>query len=480
MLRLRIAALDARAPNLALDATAPNGNAGRVRADQALDAADTVAPNPALDATQSDTVRPNAFDATLASSAPGPHGARPDYTALVAVNPDHYAIDKESARGGMGRISPRAIAASAAPVAVKELLGERATLRARFEREARITARLQHPAIVPIHEAGRWPRGEPFYAMKLVAGPLARRGDRATRRRSRSGSRSCRTSSRSPRRSPTRTASASSTAISSRQNVLVGAFGETVVIDWGLAKDLADAGDATPTPRPAIARGARRPTTVARRGDGHAGVHAARAGRGEPRRRARRRLRARRDPLPPARGRAAVRRTPTRRDARRGDAGRRRRSASVEPGVPRDLARDRRQGDGARSGRALPDRARARRGSAPLSDGPARRRAPLLAGELVRRWLRRHRAAVTVAGVAVIVLLVLGAVALQRIIHAQYVAEEQRTLAEQQRARAVASRGDAEELLGFMLVNMRDKLRSAGRLDLLDDVAKKAGRRERT
>ena len=63
--------------------------------------------------------------------------------------------------------------------------------RARFEREARITARLQHPAIVRVYEAGRWPTGEPFYAMKLVVGPLARRGDRATPRRSTSGSRSC-------------------------------------------------------------------------------------------------------------------------------------------------------------------------------------------------------------------------------------------------------------------------------------------------
>src|SRR5262249_39749405 len=40
----------------------------------------------------------------------------------------------------------------------------------RFEREARITARLQHPSIVHLHEAGRWPSGEPFYAMKLVSG----------------------------------------------------------------------------------------------------------------------------------------------------------------------------------------------------------------------------------------------------------------------------------------------------------------------
>jgi hypothetical protein len=33
-----------------------------------------------------------------------------------------------------------------------------------------ITARLEHPGIVTVHEAGRWPDGTPFYAMKLVAG----------------------------------------------------------------------------------------------------------------------------------------------------------------------------------------------------------------------------------------------------------------------------------------------------------------------
>ena len=42
-------------------------------------------------------------------------------------------------------------------------------------REALLTARLQHPAIVPVYQAGRWPSGEPFYAMKLVSGrPLDR------------------------------------------------------------------------------------------------------------------------------------------------------------------------------------------------------------------------------------------------------------------------------------------------------------------
>ena len=53
-------------------------------------------------------------------------------------------------------------------------------------REALITARLQHPGIVPVHEAGRWPSGDPYYSMKLVSGRtlkelVAERGELAAR-----------------------------------------------------------------------------------------------------------------------------------------------------------------------------------------------------------------------------------------------------------------------------------------------------------
>jgi eukaryotic-like serine/threonine-protein kinase len=53
---------------------------------------------------------------------------------------------------------------------LKELLDESPSHALRFEREARVTARLQHPAIVPIYEIGKWPDGAPFYAMRMVEG----------------------------------------------------------------------------------------------------------------------------------------------------------------------------------------------------------------------------------------------------------------------------------------------------------------------
>jgi serine/threonine protein kinase len=53
-------------------------------------------------------------------------------------------------------------------VAIK-VLRERGAASARFEREALITARLQHPSIVRVYDAGRL-AGDPFYAMERVRG----------------------------------------------------------------------------------------------------------------------------------------------------------------------------------------------------------------------------------------------------------------------------------------------------------------------
>src|SRR4051812_8337629 len=124
-------------------------------------------------------------------------------------------------------------------VAIKELRVQSPELRARFEREALLTARLEHPSIVSIHEAGRWPSGEPFYAMKLVPGrPLDEVIAGAT------------TLAKRLALLPHVVAVADALAYAHQQrvihrdlkpqNVLVGEFGETVVIDWGLAKDLSD------------------------------------------------------------------------------------------------------------------------------------------------------------------------------------------------------------------------------------------------
>nr|MBA3818764.1 serine/threonine protein kinase [Deltaproteobacteria bacterium] len=156
---------------------------------------------------------------------------------LPLVDAAFYKADREIARGGMGRIVAAEDQRLGRRVALKELLEPAGEQLTRFHREALITARLQHPGIVPVYEAGRWPTGEPFFAMKLVSGrPL----DRVIA--------DARTLEERLALLPRIAAAADAIAYAHSQrvvhrdlkpaNVLIGEFGETVVIDWGLAKDL--------------------------------------------------------------------------------------------------------------------------------------------------------------------------------------------------------------------------------------------------
>ena len=171
------------------------------------------------------------MDATMAAPITG--GLPP----LPEVSHALYRTSDEIARGGMGRIVAAEDQRLHRPVALKELLDPSEENVTRFQREALITARLQHPGIVPVYEAGRWPTGEPFFAMKLVSGrPLDQVIAGATTLASRLAI------------LPRLAAACDAIAYAHSQriihrdlkpgNVLIGDFGETVVIDWGLAKDL--------------------------------------------------------------------------------------------------------------------------------------------------------------------------------------------------------------------------------------------------
>ena len=104
---------------------------------------------------------------TVASTpaAAAPVAPAPAYEGLIEVDALHYRLEGELARGGMGRIVVARDRRLDRVVALKLLRDDSVTLRGRFEREVRITAKLQHPAIVPVYEAGRL-GDEPFYAMK--------------------------------------------------------------------------------------------------------------------------------------------------------------------------------------------------------------------------------------------------------------------------------------------------------------------------
>jgi WD40 repeat protein len=155
---------------------------------------------------------------------------------LAADDPDRYEQVAEHARGGLGRVVRAVDRRLGRTVAVKELLRHDPSNEARFLREAMITARLEHPGIVPVHEAGRWPNGDPYYVMKLVEGrTLKELIAEATTIRERLALLSHVVAVADA------VGYAHSEGVIHRDlkpsNVIVGGFGETIVVDWGLARD---------------------------------------------------------------------------------------------------------------------------------------------------------------------------------------------------------------------------------------------------
>jgi serine/threonine protein kinase len=158
----------------------------------------------------------------------------------VALDTGRYELAGEHARGGLGRILHGRDVLLDRPVAVKELLKEGEEAEARFIREALITARLQHPAIVPVHDLCRTPGGKPFYTMRMISGRSLAEIIRRTR-----------TLEQRLALLPHIIAVADAMAYAHERrvihrdlkpsNILIGTFGETVVVDWGLATDLDEA-----------------------------------------------------------------------------------------------------------------------------------------------------------------------------------------------------------------------------------------------
>jgi hypothetical protein len=150
-----------------------------------------------------------------------------------------YELGAEIARGGMGRVVEARDGLLGRVVAIKEATaGDADTLR-RFAREIEITARLEHPAIVPVHDAGTLPSGQPFYVMRKIAG----RGLDALVKAA------AELDDRLPF-VPHVVAAAHAIAHAHERgvlhrdikpsNILVGDLGETIVIDWGIAKAMTE------------------------------------------------------------------------------------------------------------------------------------------------------------------------------------------------------------------------------------------------
>ena len=180
-------------------------------------------------------------DDLAATEAPSQPLGEPPRELGDAPPPSARYLDRhEIARGGLGRISRTRDQHLGRAVVVKEML-RRGRDEARFVREAIVTASLQHPGIVPVYDAGRWAGGEPFFAMRPIEGrQLGEALAAATTLDARLAL--------LPNllRATEAVAYAHAHGVIHRDlkpsNILVGAYGDTVVIDWGLAKRIGTVG----------------------------------------------------------------------------------------------------------------------------------------------------------------------------------------------------------------------------------------------
>ncbi len=155
--------------------------------------------------------------------------------------PGRFEFQEEIGRGGMGVVRRALDRSFAREVAIKELrpeaLGE-PKLVSRFREEARISAHLQHPGVVPVYDGGEVEASRPYFAMKLVEGETLRdRLKRCADNRAARGEllplflRVCEA-----------VGYAHARGVVHRDlkpaNVMLGEHGEVFVMDWGLAKVL--------------------------------------------------------------------------------------------------------------------------------------------------------------------------------------------------------------------------------------------------
>lgn len=194
-----------------------------------------------------------------ASADPQATGA---YQAAVRAQGGRYQILRLHAKGGLGEVFIALDQEVHREVALKEIqdrFAAHAPSRARFVQEAEITGGLEHPGIVPVYGLGRYPDGRPYYAMRFIRGDSLKEAlnnfhERTAHERAAAandGALQGRTANpflgmefRELLRRfidvCNAVAYAHSRGILHRDlkpsNVMLGKYGETLVVDWGLAK----------------------------------------------------------------------------------------------------------------------------------------------------------------------------------------------------------------------------------------------------
>lgn len=184
------------------------------------------------------------------STAPAIQSPISSHEPLPAL-PEYSFSGRQLGEGGMGvvwRARDQRLHRDVAVKVLRSALVTQSTIVRRFEEEAQLTSQLQHPGVPPVHESGRLPDGRPYFCMKIVKGETL--GQLLRRRES-------------PDEDLPRFLQifdqicqaigyAHSKGVVHRDlkpsNVMVGAFGEVQVMDWGLGKILS-AVEHVPPPR---------------------------------------------------------------------------------------------------------------------------------------------------------------------------------------------------------------------------------------
>jgi serine/threonine protein kinase len=166
---------------------------------------------------------------------------------------ERFQILREYARGGLGRVSIALDSQLNREVVVKEIRSERChdpESQSRFLREAEITGGLEHPGVVPVYALGQHPDGSPYYAMRFVRGDSLKRAVQRYHRPDQEHTRSHRNLAfRELLQRFTDVCHAMEYAHSrgvlhrdlKPDNIMLGKYGETLVVDWGLARTATDA-----------------------------------------------------------------------------------------------------------------------------------------------------------------------------------------------------------------------------------------------